>query len=358
MERDYYEVLGVSKSASQDKIKKAYRKLAMKYHPDRNQGDKAAEKKFKEAAQAYSILGDTSKRSQYDQFGHRAFNENAGFGFEGFNVEDIFSRFGSIFDTGFGSIFGEDIFSHRSEAKKRGQHLRYMLGIDLEDAVKGAEKQIEFQTHEFCKTCDGLGGKDVSNCDRCGGSGQITMHQSFFQMSRPCPKCRGEGRIVKKMCSKCSGSGKTLETKKIMVTIPAGVDQGTRLRIKGKGQRGQKGASSGDLFIEISIKAHPFITRNGTDLFSKAKISYLQALLGSQIEVNTFDGKKKVTVPRGINFGTKLKLSKLGVKRLNYNTRGDFIVVVEFEMPKKLGKKEEALLLEIAKIKKDPVSMT
>ncbi len=360
--QDYYDILGVSRSSDQDQIKKAYRKLALKYHPDRNPGDKKAMDKFKEAAEAYSVLGDNKKRSQYDRYGHSAFSQGASGGFDvggDFSVEDIFSRFGSIFEGGgFGSIFGEDIFGSSRGRQKKGSNLRYMLEIDLEDAVKGANKKIEFQNHEYCKDCDGRGGlaKDIKNCDRCGGTGQITRSQGFFAMSQTCHKCRGSGEVVTKPCKKCKGTGKTLESKKIMVTVPAGVEEGTRLRITGEGEQGPKGAVPGDLYIEISVKPHPSISRKGNNLYTEAKISYLQALLGTELNIDTFDGKKMVTVPKGSQHGQHLRLPALGVPNLRGSSKGDFMVSIKLDIPKKLNKQEAKLLREIADIRKEKVT--
>ncbi len=362
MQQDYYDILGVSRSDDQGKIKKAYRKLALKYHPDRNPGDKEAEDKFKQAAEAYNVLGDREKRSKYDRFGHSAFQGGAegGFSFSDFSVEDIFSKFGSIFEGGgFGSVFGEDLFGGGTYNRaRRGSNLRYMLEIKLQDAVQGSDKEIEFQNHEYCKKCDGRGGlnKDIVRCDHCGGTGQFTRSQGFFAMSQTCSRCRGSGEIIKNPCKTCKGAGKTLESKKIMVKIPAGVDEGTRLRIAGEGEAGPKGATPGDLYIEISISEHPFVKRKGNNLYTEKKISYLQALLGTELDIDTFDGKKRVTVPKGSCHGQCLRLSRLGVPFLNQNSRGDFMVVMKVDMPKKLNKQEERLLREIAKVKKEKIS--
>lgn len=363
MSQDYYEILGVSRSDDQDKIKKAYRKLAMKYHPDRNPEDKVAEDKFKQAAEAYNVLGDQDKRAKYDQFGHSAFQGGAssGFGFSDFSVEDIFSKFGSIFEGGgFGSVFGEDLFgggTHGGRAR-RGSHLRYMMEVDLKDAVLGLDKEIEFQNHEYCKKCDGLGGlsKDIAKCDHCGGSGQFTRSQGFFAMSQTCSRCRGSGEVIKTPCKACKGMGKTLENKKIMAKIPGGVDDGTRLRISGEGETGPKGATPGDLYIEINVSEHPTIKRRDNNLYAEKRISYLQALLGTELDVTTFDGKKRITVPKGSSQGQYLRLPGLGVPFLNRNSRGDFMVVIKVDIPKKLNRKEEKLLREIAEVKKEKVS--
>lgn len=356
-ERDYYEVLGVAKNADQDTIKKAYRKLAMLFHPDKNPDNKEAEGKFKEAAQAYEILGNPQKRSQYDQFGHAAFTRNGrgGFGGGGFtDVNDIFEAFGDIFSDFFGEVRGG---GGRSRTQ-RGSDLRYLLELDLKQVLTGIEKDIRFETEEGCEPCNGSGADPkhgVETCGTCNGRGKVIQSQGFFQMASACPTCRGRGQKIKKPCTNCRGHGRVVNEKKIKVKVPAGVDTGVRLRVSGEGEGGYQGGPAGDLYVEIRIQDHPKFQRQSKDLFSSLQINYLQAILGAEIEVDTLTGKSKVEIPSGVQNGEQVKLEGEGVPSLKSPSRGDLYFEIAIEIPKKLKKEEEEMLREIAKLRGDKV---
>ncbi len=358
MNRDYYEVLGVDRSASTDQIKKAYRKLAMKYHPDKNPGNQEAEEKFKKAAQAYGILGDSEKKEKYDQFGHAAFQNGGGFG-QGFeNVEDIFSSFGDIFGDFFG-MGGRKRNSRRSNGPGRGADLRYMLEVELDDVVSGTDKTLEFDTEETCNRCSGLAsepGSQPVTCGTCGGQGQVVSTQGFFQMATTCPNCRGSGKIIKNPCKQCHGSGRKKVAKKITVTVPMGVETGTRLRVAGEGEGGIRKGPSGDLYVEIYVRSHSQYDRQGQDLLGQIKISYTRMLLGTEVEVKTFDGKKILKVPEGSQPGSLLRLQSLGVPDLRTGRRGDICLRLEVEFPKKLKRRERELLRELSEIRNETLA--
>ncbi len=350
--RDFYEILGVTREADADTIKKAYRKLAMQYHPDRNPGNAEAEEKFKEAAAAYEVLGDANKKAQYDRFGHDAFNGRGGGG--GFsNTEDIFSHFGDIFGDLFG---GGQTRSRRSRNEpRRGSDLRYVTEISLKDVVTGIEKEIEFDTDKNCDECKGTGaekGSQPVTCGTCGGSGQVVRQQGFFAMASTCPTCHGKGTTVKNPCKPCHGQGRVSEHRKIRLNIPAGVDTGTRLRVATEGEGGYMGGPPGDLYVEIRVKDHKNFERQGDDLVSEIEVSYLQMLLGAEIEVPTVTGTEKVDIPKGTRNGDTVKLVGQGLPSLRGNRRGDIYYQVNVEFPKKLSKDEEKLLREIAKANK------
>ncbi|MCB0379488.1 MAG: molecular chaperone DnaJ, partial [Bdellovibrionales bacterium] len=360
MAQDYYAVLGVQRSATQDEIKKAYRKLAMKYHPDKNPDDKAAEDKFKEAAEAYDVLGDKEKRARYDQFGHAAFQAGAGHQHPGFdNVEDIFSSFGDIFSEFFGmGGMGGSRGRRRGTGPSRGADLRYMLEVELEEVIKGTEKNLEFDTEESCHRCKGSGsepGHEPDRCPTCGGAGQVVNSQGFFSVATTCPACRGAGQVIKNPCKECQGRGRKSVKKKITVTIPKGVDTGTRLRVAGEGEGGSRGGPAGDLYVEIRLREHHKFDRHGRDLLSSVKVSYIQALLGTEVDIETFDGKKRLTIPAGSSHGQILRMGGLGVPDLRGGARGDICLRLEVEFPKKLKKDEEKLLREIAEVRGDKV---
>lgn len=348
--RDYYEILGVAKNADQESIKKAYRKLAMQFHPDRNPGNKEAEDKFKEAASAYEVLSDPQKRAQYDRFGHQAFAGGGG-GQQFHNMEDIFSSFGDIFSEFFGGGMGGGRDSRRSNQARRGADLRFVTEIDLEDVYKGLEKDIEFDTEQSCEPCKGTGaekGSTPETCATCRGSGQVVARQGFFTMATPCPNCQGQGQIIKNKCKNCRGSGRDEVHRKIRVNIPPGVDNGTRLRVTQEGEGGYRGGPSGDLYVEIRVKEHEIFEREGDHLFSKVKVHYSEALLGVAIEVPTLDGKAELKIPSCTQPGVVLTLKGQGLPSLRGGRRGDihFETVVEF--PQKLGEKEKELLTQIA----------
>lgn len=353
-QRDYYEILGVARDADQDAIKKAYRKLAIQFHPDKNPGNKEAEEKFKEAAGAYEVLSDTQKRAQYDRFGHDAFTGRGGGGGAGFNdVEDIFSHFGDIFGDFFGGGMGGQQRQRRSRNEpRRGSDLRYVAEISLKDVISGLEKEIEFDTDKNCEDCKGTGaekGSQVSTCSMCGGSGQVVRSQGFFAMASTCPQCHGQGTVIKNPCKPCKGKGRVSEHRKIRLNIPAGVDTGTRLRVATEGEGGYMGGPPGDLYVEIRVKPHNHFERRGDDLIAELSVPYVQMLLGAEIEVPTVTGKAKLAVPKGTHHGDNVKLSGEGLPSLRGNRRGDIYFTVNVQFPEKLHKDEEKLLREIAK---------
>ncbi len=351
--RDYYEVLGVGRGASMDEIKAAYRKLALKYHPDRNPGDKSAEEKFKEAAEAYEVLRDPQKREIYDQFGHQGL-EGSGFsGFSGF--EDIFSSFGDIFEEFFG--FG----GHRRNRSRsnRGADLRYDLELDFMEAAKGVETQIEVEKQETCPVCSGSGcapGTHPQTCRYCGGSGQVSRSQGFFTVRSTCPTCRGAGQTIPDPCEACRGSGKKRIQKKVTVKIPAGVDNGSRLRLTGEGEAGTHGGPPGDLYVFIHVRPHDFFHREDTNILCQVPISFVQAALGDTIPIPTLNGKKPLKIPKGTQPGDIFRLHGEGVPSLRNGRRGDLIVQVLVKTPTHLSKKQEALLKEFAKLESNKFS--
>lgn len=343
--RDYYEILGVGREADQDTIKKAYRKLAMQFHPDKNPGNPEAEEKFKECAAAYEILGDPEKRAKYDRFGADAFRGGGGFQ----NTEDIFSHFGDIF----GDFFGGGTRSRRNRHDpRRGADLRYLTEVSLREVLLGIEKNIEFDCEENCRECNGSGaekGTQPVTCMTCGGSGQVVSRQGFFTMASPCPACRGEGQIIKHHCKKCKGEGRVETHRKLRVSIPPGVDTGTRLRVAGEGEGGYNGGPTGDLYVEVQVAEHDYFERRDEDLVAPLHVSYLQLLLGAEIEVETLEGKKKIEIPRGIKPGEAVKLAGQGLPSLRGRRRGDIHFQILVEFPDKLSKEEEKHLREVAK---------
>ncbi|MEZ0391147.1 MAG: molecular chaperone DnaJ [Pseudobdellovibrionaceae bacterium] len=348
--RDFYEVLGVERSADQDTIKKAYRKLAMQFHPDKNPGNKEAEDRFKEAASAYEVLGDPDKRAKYDRFGHAAFQQGGGRGFS--DVDDIFSSFGDIFGDFFGGMGGNSSRSGRSRTQaRRGSDLRYLTEVTLAEVVSGVERDIEFDTEETCESCKGSGaerGSKPETCATCGGHGQVRVSQGFFQMATTCPTCQGQGTVVKNPCKQCRGSGRQKQHRKIKITIPPGVDTGTRLRVSGEGEGGYLSGPSGDLYVEIRVAEDERFERDGENLYRKFEVPYLQLLLGGEIELETVTGKALLEVPKGTQVGETLKLSGEGVPSLRSGRRGDLYVHIGVQFPQKLSKKEEELLKELA----------
>jgi molecular chaperone DnaJ len=358
MPSDYYDTLGVSKSSSADEIKKAYRKLAVKYHPDKNPGDKAAEDKFKEISQAYEVLSDPKKRSQYDQFGHAAFTSRGGggagaSGMGGFH--DPFDIFSQVFGGSGGSIF-DDLFgggsSRRSSSSPReGSDLRYDIEIDFEDAVYGADKKIKIPRMDTCSTCKGSGcapGSSKSTCTRCGGSGQISMAQGFFNIRQSCPTCNGTGQMIKTPCKKCGGDGRMRVEKTLQIHIPPGVDTGSRLRVAGEGEGGYRGGRSGDLYVVIHVKPHDIFLRDGNDILCEVPIDFPTAALGGVVEVPTVSGKTKMKIPEGTQNGAVLRIKGKGVPSLRGGHRGDQHVKIFVEVPKNLNKDQKKLLKEFA----------
>jgi len=343
--RDYYEVLGVSRSASADEIKKAYRKLALKFHPDRNPGDKAAEEKFKEAAEAYAVLSDAQKRSQYDQFGHSL----GGSGFQGFQgFENAFEGFGDIF----GDIF-EDFFGGgpsrggRRRRSRRGVDLEYHLEISFEDAAFGKTVKIEVPRSETCKPCGGSGaepGSKKSTCHECGGSGEIRMNQAFFSFRQTCPRCHGQGEYIEKLCRHCQGSGLMRRKRQIELKVPAGIDTGNRIKIGGGGEIGERAGEPGDLYVLIMVKPHPIFERDGNDVLCETKISMVQAALGTSVEAPTLYGHVQLKIPAGTQPGTVLKLSGKGFPDVHGRNQGSQLVRVTVEIPKHLSDAQRQLL--------------
>ena len=346
--RDYYEVLGVKKSSSKDEIKKAYRKLALKYHPDKNKGDKGAEEKFKEGSEAYHVLSDDKRRENYDQFGHAAFQ---GGGQGGFGNFDFSSSFSDIFEDVFGDFgFGGSGQSRRGRRNNRGNDLRYDITINLNDAFNGKEEKINYTTYKKCKTCSGSGAKPGSKpsaCNYCGGQGKVRSSQGFFTIQQTCPECSGEGEKISNPCNNCSGAGKTQSNESVSVKIPKGVDDGTRIRIAGKGEAGTKGGSYGDLYLFISVKPHEIFKRSEENLFYELPITFTDAALGANVEVPSIDGgKTKIKIPSGTQSGKQLRLRGKGMPVLKRNLFGDLYIRVITEIPTSLTKRQKELLAE------------
>ncbi|RHP27512.1 molecular chaperone DnaJ [Clostridium sp. AF34-13] len=347
--RDYYEVLGVSKGASDSEIKSAYRKLAKKYHPDMNPGDKEAEAKFKEASEAYAVLSDADKRRQYDQFGHAAFDGGAGgaggFDFGGMDMGDIF---GDIF----GDFFGGGRSRGQSNGPMKGQNIRTSVRITFEEACFGVDKEIDVTLKEECATCHGTGAKPGTSpetCKKCGGKGQVVFtQQSLFGVVRnvqACPDCHGTGKIIKERCSDCSGSGYISKRKKISVSIPAGIDNGQCVRIRDKGEPGVNGGQRGDLLVEVVVSRHPIFQRQDRDIFSTAPITFAQAALGGDVRIKTVDGEVIYTVKPGTQTNTRVRLRNKGVPSLrNKQVRGDHYVTLVVEVPTKMNSEQKELL--------------
>ncbi|MBQ8632638.1 MAG: molecular chaperone DnaJ [Lachnospiraceae bacterium] len=346
--RDYYEVLGVAKGASESEIKSAYRKVAKKYHPDANPGDKEAEAKFKEAAEAYAVLSDADKRRQYDQFGHAAFEQGGmgggGFDFSG-DMSDLFGSFGDIF----GDLFGGGGRRRSNNGPVKGANTRAGIRITFDEAVFGTDKELDLNLKEECNTCHGTGAKPGSNpetCSKCGGRGQVVYtQQTLFGMSQSvqaCPDCRGTGKIIKDKCNDCRGVGYQTVRKKIQVSIPAGIDHGQSIRIRGKGEPGERGGERGDLLVEVAVSAHPTFQRQDTDIFSNAPLSFTTAALGGEVRISTVDGDVMYTVAPGTQTGTRVRLRGKGVPSLrNKDVRGDHYVTLVVQVPTKLTNEQK-----------------
>lgn len=353
--RDYYEVLGVDRNASESEIKKSYRKLAMQYHPDKNPDNREAEEKFKEASEAYEVLHDSEKRKIYDQFGHEGLS---GRGFSGFaSFDDIFQSFGDIFEDFFGFGAGRSARRDRTRAAQ-GADLRHDIQIELEDAAFGKEVEIQVQKYIVCIACNGSGAKPGTEpqiCPACHGRGQITRSQGFFSISTTCGTCRGEGRVIKDACPTCQGSGRSLRTKALTVKVPAGVDTGSHLRLRGEGEPGTNGGPAGDLYVVINVKHHKFFERHGDDVVCQIPISFPQAALGSDIPVPTLDGEATLTIPKETQTGSVFRLSGVGIRHLRGHGRGDQVVQVIVETPGNLTKREEELFRELAQIRDSKV---
>ncbi|AKA70659.1 molecular chaperone DnaJ [Clostridium scatologenes] len=348
--KDYYEVLGLEKGASEDEIKKAFRKSALKYHPDRNPGDKEAEEKFKELNEAYQVLSDPQKKAQYDQYGTTDFNGAGGFegGFGGFDFSDM-GGFGDIFDSFFGGGFGGN--GKRRNGPQKGADLEYNLNLTFEEAVFGAEKQVNITRSENCEKCNGTGAKagtSAHTCDKCGGTGQMRVQRntplgSFVSMST-CDKCGGKGKIITDPCPECKGKGKVRKQRKIKINVPAGVDTGNVMPIRGQGEHGNNGGPAGDLYVNIRVMPSDKFKRKGFDIYIDTHISFVKAVLGVELTVPTIDGDVKYDVPAGTQPGTVFRLKGKGVPRVNSHGRGDQYVNVVVDIPKNLNQKQKEAL--------------
>jgi len=357
--RDYYEVLGIVKSASPEEIKKAYRKSALKYHPDKNKGDKTAENKFKEAGEAYHVLSDKERRRNYDQFGHAAFEGAGGRGgFANFDFTNAFSDiFGSdIFEDFFGD-FGGGGGRRSKKSNFRGSDLRYDLSITLEEAYTGKKQDIKFSTSEKCNTCSGSGSKpghDAGSCSMCGGHGQVRSNQGFFTVQQTCPQCSGTGEEITNPCGSCGGQGKKQASKRLSVTIPKGVDDGTRIRLAGKGEAGSRGASNGDLYLFVNVYSHDLFKRSDENLFFEYPVSIADAALGTSLEIPTIDGgKAKIKIPAGTQSGKQFRLKGKGMPYMRGSGNGDLYVQVNTEVPISLNREQKELLEKFRKIENE-----
>ncbi|CDL87671.1 molecular chaperone DnaJ [Xenorhabdus cabanillasii] len=340
--KDYYEVLGISKTADEKEIKKAYKRLAMKYHPDRNQGDKDAEGKFKEIKEAYEILTDSQKRAAYDQYGHAAFEHGGmGGGAGGFSGGADFS---DIFGDVFGDIFGG---GRRQQRPSRGSDLRYNMELTLEEAVRGVTKEIRIPTLESCESCHGSGAKagtSPETCSTCHGAGQVHMRQGFFTVQQPCPQCHGRGKVIKEPCNKCHGHGRVEKYKTLSVKIPAGVDTGDRVRLSGEGEAGEHGAPAGDLYVQVQVKTHHIFERDGSNLYCEVPINFATAALGGEIEVPTLDGRVSLKIPVETQTGKLFRMKGKGVKSVRGGVQGDLLCRVVVETPVKLNEEQKELM--------------
>ena len=347
-DKDFYEILGVQKNASDDEIKKSYRKLAMKFHPDRNKDDKESERKFKEATAAYEALKDPERRAAYDQYGHDAFRQGGMGGGQGFG--DFGGGFSDIFEEFFGGGFGG---SSRQGGPQRGSDLRYNMSITLQEAFNGKKSQIRIPGYEDCDLCSATGSADKSGpstCSTCDGQGKVRSTQGFFSIERPCPTCGGEGSSIKNPCLKCSGTGQVKKQKTISVTIPPGVDTGTRIRISGEGELGKRGAGNGDLYIFVEVQKDRLFEREESNIFCQIPISITTAILGGDVDVPTIEGKKaRLNIPPGTQSETQFRLRGKGMSILRQTRRGDMYVETNVEIPVNLNNKQKAILQEFEK---------
>lgn len=356
--RDYYDVLGIEKGASADDIKRSYRRLAMKYHPDKNPGDKEAEAKFKECAEAYEVLSDQQKRQQYDQYGHEGLRGAGMHDFSRMNVEDIFSMFG--FDDFFGGIFGGG--GRRRGGRSgpaKGYDLETGVELTLEEIARGTEKTIEFTRQDACTSCSGSGaaaGSQPAKCPTCGGSGQVARGGGIFQMVSTCPQCQGSGQVITKPCTGCKGTGRMPKKRTVSIKIPAGVHEGQGIRVAGEGEPGQGGGPNGDLYCYVRVKEHEYLQRDGNNLVAIVPISFTQATLGATINVPSLDGTKRLRIPPGTQYGSVFRIKGQGLPDLRTKRVGDQLVQVTIETPCKLNAEQEQLLREFAKTENKSVS--
>jgi molecular chaperone DnaJ len=355
MKRDYYEILGVTKSSTSDEIKKSYRKVAMQYHPDRNTGDKAAEEKFKEAAEAYEVLSDSDKRAQYDRFGHAAVNNGrGGFNGGGMNMDDIFNQFGDVFgDDLFGSFFGGRRGGGGNSRSHgvRGSNLRIKIKLNYEEIAKGVTKNIKVKKHVSCSTCHGSGAKDkgsIQTCSTCGGSGQVRRVSNTFlgqmQTVTTCPTCNGEGTSITAKCAVCKGEGRVFGEELVNIDIPAGVQEGMQLSASGKGNAGERGGPNGDLIILIEEETHPDLQRDGLNVAFDLHITFTDAVFGTQVEVPTIDGKAKIRIPPGTQSGKIFRLKGKGFPSVNSYEKGDQLIHINVWTPQQVSSEEKAML--------------
>jgi molecular chaperone DnaJ len=348
--RDYYEVLGASKNASEAELKKAYRRAAQKYHPDRNPDNKEAEEKFKECKEAYEVLSDSRKRAAYDQFGHAGVDPSMGGG-GGFGGGAAGAGFGDIFGDVFGDIFGGGRGARGGQRVYRGSDLRYNLELSLEDAVAGTEVKIRVPTLVSCKACGGSGAKKGSQpktCTTCGGHGQVRMQQGFFSLQQTCPHCRGTGTIISDPCNTCHGKGRVEERKTLSVKVPAGVDTGDRIRLAGEGEAGEAGGPPGDLYVQIQVKPHPIFKRDESNLYCEVPIGFVTAALGGELEVPTLDGRVTLKIPAETQTGRLFRMRGKGVKPVRGGPVGDLLCRVNVETPVRLTRRQKELLQEFA----------
>ena len=343
-QRDYYEILGLAKDATAEQIKLAYRRLAMKYHPDRNQGDPEAEQKFKACSEAYEVLSDPDKRSRYDRFGHEGLRGASMHDFTHMGIDDIFSMFGDIFG---GGVFG----GTRARTSRRGYDLETSVELTLDDVAAGAERTLEYKRQDYCQGCQGSGahpGTTPQTCRTCGGAGQVNQggFGGFFQMVRTCPTCGGQGKVIVEKCQTCRGTGRQIRQRTVAVKIPPGVHDGQAIRLSGEGEAGERRAPRGDLYCYVKIKQHPFFVRNGDNLMCELPVSFSLASLGGKAQAPTLSGIQTIEIPSGTQPGDAIHLRNKGLPRLGHSGRGDQHVKITVEIPRKLSKKQKELLQE------------